>query len=135
MKRKKKLTKLKNLFQENKDWFKCSCEAPCSHKCVNQELREMTLVAAGVPKPELKEPETLAISNDSTTKQNTNECAEDDEEFGKDAFASFNHISVTYEDPTLKELCRWVTDDLNETSELTKIFESYREWDPSGTPR
>ena len=124
----KKLTKLKNLFQEKNDWFKCSCEAPCSHKCANQELREMTLVVAGVPKPELKEPETLEISNDSTTKQNTNECAEDDEEFGKDAFASFNHISVTYEDPTLKELCSWVTDDLNETSELTKMFESYREW-------
>lgn len=42
------------------------------------------------------------------------------DEFAHKAFSKFRHISVTYEDPTLNELCRWGTEEGKD--ELDRVF-------------
>ena len=124
----KKLHKLEELFQEKKKWFKCSCETRCSHNCANQELRDIVLIATGISKPEFKEPEEVKLSKAIKTKQDANGDSDEENEYDGEAFDTFNHVSITYEDRTLNELCSRLTNDLNETPELKKMLSSYREW-------
>ena len=106
--------------------MKCKCEAECANECANQELRDLAgQVRSTTAKP--KSQETKLSRSAATVNSESNNNAED-KEFEADAFAKFKHISVTYEDPTLNELCSWLTSELKQTEQLKKMLASYREW-------
>lgn len=123
---KPKLEKLKLLFTENKQWMKCKCEEACPKNCANQELRDLVQsvrTSGNKPKQQTTRPRQNTKNKEKPPEQNSQ-----GDEYKDDTFAGFKHISVTYKDPKLNELCSWLDDDLEKTEELQNMFDSYRDW-------
>ncbi len=57
---------------------------------------------------------------------NDNNDDDNDMNYTENAFATFKHISVTYEDPTLQELSEWTTPE--GFVKLTEMLTNYKEW-------
>ena len=104
---KPKLEKLKQLFNEKKQWMKCKCEETCPKNCAKQELRDLIhLVRSSGNRSELQTSrQTTRLIRMTKKKEKAPETDSEDDEYKDDAFAEFRHISVAYEDPKLNELC------------------------------
>ena len=131
-KKRDNLLVLQAQFKKFQNWMTCSCKNDSSrkegHMCADEELSLIALAMKDnktAPEPTTFEQPSLADLPPTQNNTIDSESLERDE-FADDAFKHFRHVTVEYDDPTLKELCRWTSDEGKQ--EVTDMLASYREW-------
>ena len=107
---KEQLQPLQEIFRELKHWI----------KNVDKELQKFAESVGGAPQQQ-QEDRTSTEDNNNMNLDDNN-----DDEFDDEAFSSFQHIDVAYEDPKLAELKRWTTE--KGRKDLKEMIESYKDW-------
>ncbi len=122
---KKNLKNLKTIFYNHQKWIHCKNKTTCPENhdtqmcCANKTLRQLAKQI---------DSEGINVKNfipDMSTNNDNND-DDNDMNYTENAFATFKHISVTYEDPTLQELSEWTTPE--GFVKLTEMLTNYKEW-------
>ena len=128
------LQRLKNRFNKETQWINCPYKERCpniQHNCANKQLQSI-VNAESKTVLRTQTTATTRANIQSSNPENNNiihnpnfnaealsiECPDD-------ALTELSTLGVTYEDPTLEELCNWATKD---AAKMDSMLESYREW-------